>query len=178
MILLITIMGCKGEADKPQVFMEPEAAAFQKAVAVIHPLNESGVTGIVYFNQVQNGIEIIANIDGLEPGKHGFHIHEYGDLRAGDGTSAGGHFNPYDMPHGAPDASVRHAGDLGNIVAIADTTAYFKWVDTLISFTGESSVIGRAVIIHQDEDDFLTPPAGNAGRRIGAGVIGIANENL
>ena len=58
-----------------------------------------------------------AHIEGLTPGKHGFHIHEWGDCGSKDGSAAGGHFNPAGVPHAAPDAAQRHAGDLGNIEA-------------------------------------------------------------
>lgn len=32
----------------------------------------------------------------------------------------GAHFNPNNLTHGAPGDEIRHAGDLGNIVANAD----------------------------------------------------------
>ena len=177
-LIMVSISGCDRKDESAQVYMEPEVVSFKKAVAVIHPLNGSNVNGIVYFNQKQNGIEVIADINGLEPGKHGFHIHEYGDLRKEDGTSAGGHFNPENMPHGAPDMDNRHVGDLGNIVAIEGNVAHYAWLDTKISFSGKHSIIGRALIIHQGEDDYTTQPTGDAGPRVGGGVIGIANENL
>ena len=179
-VVIIPVMfsGCERGDNTPQVYMEPEAVSFNRAVAIIHPLNASDISGIVYFNLAQNGIEVIADIKGLEPGKHGFHIHEFGDLRAEDGTSAGGHFSPGNNPHGQPDSDERHVGDLGNIIAIENEDAsYFKWLDTMITFTGEHSIIGRSVIIHENEDDFESQPSGNAGLRIGGGVIGIANEN-
>lgn len=177
-VMIVSFIGCERGDDKPQVYMEPEHVSFNKAVAVIYPLNNSNVRGTVYFHMLRNGIKVIADIEGLERGKHGFHIHEFGDLRATDGTSAGGHFNPENMPHGAPDTdSMRHVGDLGNILAIEGEIAHFEWVDTKITFGGKHSIIGKAVIIHQDEDDYVTQPTGNAGARIGGGVIGIANEN-
>lgn len=177
--VLILFAGCRTEEERPQVYLEPEEVSFNKAVAVIQPLSNSGVSGIVYFNKVQNGIEVLADIEGLGPGKHGFHIHEFGDLREDDGTSAGGHFNPENMPHGAPDMdTMRHVGDLGNIIALEDGKAHFEWIDTKISFSGRHSIIGRAVIVHQGEDDYKTQPTGDAGARVGGGVIGIANENL
>lgn len=178
-VSMISFFGCERGNDTPQVYMEPEAVSFNKAVAVVRPLSNSGVTGLVYFNKIQNGIKVIADIKGLKPGKHGFHIHEFGDLRADDGTTAGGHFNPENMPHGAPDMdTMRHVGDLGNIIALDDGTAHFEWVDTKITFSGKHSIIGRAVIIHQGEDVYVSQPTGDAGARIGGGVIGIANENL
>jgi Cu-Zn family superoxide dismutase len=34
-----------------------------------------------------------------------------------------------------------------------------------------NDVIGRTVVVHSGADDFRTQPAGNAGRKIGCGVI-------
>src|ERR1051326_5463695 len=80
-----------------------------KAIAVLHPTQGSQVAGTVTFTTSGDGIKIVADVTGLTPGKHGFHIHEFGDCSSGDGNSAGGHFNPTHKAHGAPDASDRHA---------------------------------------------------------------------
>lgn len=177
-VILVSVSGCKKNNDTSQAYAGSKAASFDKAVAIIHPLNGSNVKGIVYFIKGKDGIEVTADIEGLTPGKHGFHIHEYGDMRKDDGTSAGGHFNPENKPHGSPDMNNRHVGDLGNIIATeGESVAHYMRTDTLITFTGKHSIIGRAVIIHQGEDDFKTQPTGNAGMRIGGGVIGIANDN-
>lgn len=151
--------------------------AITEAVAVIHAVGESGVSGTIHFSKQQNGINIVADINGLTPGKHGFHIHQYGDCSAADATSAGGHFNPEGKPHGAPTDLDRHVGDLGNLDADETGHAHYERVDGLISFEGSHSIIGRGVIIHQDEDDFTSQPTGNAGARVACGVIGIAKSN-
>lgn len=145
-----------------------------KAIAVIHPLNKGRVRGLVTFTQEANGIRVVADITGLSPGKHGFHIHEYGDCSAKDGSSAGGHFNPQSKEHGAPDSLNRHVGDLGNIETGRRGKAHYERVDSLIALSGETSIIGRTVVIHELPDDFTTQPTGNAGDRIACGVIGIA----
>jgi Cu-Zn family superoxide dismutase len=145
-----------------------------KGIAVITPTKGNKVSGIVRFQEVSGGVRVVADITGLTPGKHGFHIHEYGDCSADDGTSAGGHFNPAKMQHGSPASMERHAGDLGNIEADADGKAHLDYVDTKISFTGASSIIGRSVVIHEKEDDLKTQPTGAAGARVGCGAIGIA----
>jgi len=173
--LVITTFGCKTETENTNMQSKADTVNINGAIAVIHPLNGSNVSGIVYFKKVPEGIEIIADINGLAPGKHGFHVHEYGDLRAEDGSSAGGHFNPYDEPHGGPQMEKRHVGDLGNILAPEEGIAHYQMINKLISFSGESSIIGRSIIIHEGEDDFTTQPSGNSGERIGGGVIGIAN---
>jgi Cu-Zn family superoxide dismutase len=131
---------------------------------------------MVTFTQVDEGLRIVADIEGLSHGKHGFHIHEYGDCSAPDGTSAGGHFNPENKPHGAPDSEDRHVGDLGNITAGPDGTAHYDRTDSMISFDGPRSIIGRAVVVHADEDDLESQPTGNAGPRVACGVIGVAGD--
>lgn len=117
-------------------------------------------------------------ISGLTPGQHGFHIHEFGDNTNGC-TSAGPHFNPDGKEHGAPNASVRHVGDLGNVEAGADGVAKINITDKLIALAGTNNIIGRTVVVHADIDDFgvggheLSKSTGNAGARLGCGVIGL-----
>jgi Cu-Zn family superoxide dismutase len=146
------------------------------AVAVLHPTKGNSIQGIVKFTKEKGGIRVVADIEGIAPGNHGFHIHEYGDCSAPDGTSAGAHFNPEGKPHGAPTSQNRHVGDLGNIPANAEGKAHYEWTDPVITFTGTRSIIGRAIIVHADEDDLKSQPTGNAGPRIACGIIGIAKE--
>src|SRR5664279_1868963 len=104
-----------------------------KAVAVLSPLKGSGVKGVVTFEAVENGVRVVGNLTGLLPGKHGFHIHEFGDCSAEDGSSAGGHFNPAGMPHSMPSSDKRHAGDMGNIQAGDDGKAHIDYVDAVMA---------------------------------------------
>lgn len=143
------------------------------AVAVLNPTIGSSVSGLVTFTATKNGVRVVADISGLSPGKHGFHIHEYGDCSADNGTSAGGHFNPGGMPHSGPNEEKRHAGDLGNIEADKDGNAKLDYVDKHLSFTGPGSILGRGVIVHEKEDDLKSQPTGDAGGRLACGVIGI-----
>ena len=145
----------------------------EKAIAVLYPTKNNAVNGIVTFTKLPEGIKVTSHITGLTPGKHGFHIHEFGDCSSDDGTSAGGHFNPTQMIHGAPIDSLRHSGDFGNITADSTGTAIMEWVDPVISFDGPNSIIGRAVIVHVAEDDLKTQPTGAAGARVACGVIGV-----
>jgi Cu-Zn family superoxide dismutase len=149
-----------------------------KAVAKIDPLGESGVKGKVTFTKQADGVLIEAELTGLQPGEHGFHVHEFGDCSMADGTCAGGHFNPTGAPHGGPDDAERHAGDFGNIKADQSGNATYKRVDKHIALGGPNSIIGRSVIIHADPDDLKSQPSGNAGARIGCGVIGIADPKM
>lgn len=117
----------------------------------------------------------------MAPGKHGFHVHEFGDNTNGC-MSAGPHFNPNKKEHGAPDAAIRHVGDLGNIVADESGKAKVNINDSLISLTGPNSILGRTVVVHADVDDLglggheLSKTTGNAGGRIGCGVIGFSSS--
>ena len=72
-----------------------------KAIAVLHPTAGNNVTGLVTFTKSGDEVKVVADVNGLTPGKHGFHIHEFGDCSSSDGSSAGGHFNPTHKQHGA-----------------------------------------------------------------------------
>jgi superoxide dismutase, Cu-Zn family len=147
-----------------------------RAVAVIHPTaSHDQVRGLVEFEQVEDGILIVAEIHGLEPNqKHGFHIHQWGDCSDPEAERAGGHFDPTDAPHGGPEDAKRHVGDLGNIEADDAGVGRYRRTDSKLTFTGENSIIGRAVVVHQEEDDLETQPTGDAGPRLGCGTIGMA----
>jgi len=144
------------------------------AVCILHPTEGNEVSGIVTFTKTDDGMKIVANLEGLAPGKHGFHIHEYGDCSRLDGKSAGGHFNPDGKKHGAPNSEERHVGDLGNLLANEEGKAYYEMIDSYISFSGPHSIIGRAIIVHAGEDDLTSQPTGAAGARVACGVIGLA----
>lgn len=144
-----------------------------KAVCVLTPTEGNNVKGKVTFTQTDTGLLIVADVEGLSEGKHGFHIHEFGDISKSDGTSAGGHFNPEHKDHAGPQDEMRHAGDFGNIIADANGNAHYERVDSLISFKGINNIIGRSIIIHADEDDLVSQPTGDAGGRVAQGVIGI-----
>jgi Cu-Zn family superoxide dismutase len=145
-----------------------------KAIAVLHPTTGSNVAGTVTFTASGDQVKVVADISGLTPGKHGFHIHEFGDCSDPKAASAGGHFNPTNHQHGAPDAENRHAGDLGNIEADASGKAHVDLTDRMMKLAGPDSIVGHAVIVHEKADDLKTQPTGDAGGRLACGVIGIA----
>jgi superoxide dismutase, Cu-Zn family len=144
-----------------------------KAIAVLHSASGSQVTGTVTFTKTGDTVQVVADITGLTPGKHGFHIHEFGDCSAADASSAGGHFNPTKKPHGAPDAAERHAGDMGNLEADSTGKAHLELKENILKLSGENSILGRGVIVHEKVDDW-SQPTGNAGGRLACGVIGVA----
>ncbi|XP_022140771.1 superoxide dismutase [Cu-Zn], chloroplastic [Momordica charantia] len=152
-------------------------AATKKAVAVLK--GNSVVEGVVTLTQDDDGPTTVnVRITGLAEGLHGFHLHEYGDTTNGC-ISTGAHFNPNKLTHGAPEDEIRHAGDLGNIIANADGVAEATIVDNQIPLSGPNSVVGRAFVVHELEDDLgkggheLSLTTGNAGGRLACGVVGL-----
>jgi Cu-Zn family superoxide dismutase len=158
-----------------------------KAVATFSPSSstenmKNGISGVIHFEQSlkNNYTTIYGYINGLKTGKHGIHIHQYGDLTSGC-ESAGPHFNPFGKNHSSPKNPNRHVGDLGNIDCKSEnSTTFFSLKDDLVSLIGPYSVIGRTLVIHQDEDDLgltnhpLSLTTGNSGPRIACAIIGIA----
>jgi Cu-Zn family superoxide dismutase len=155
------------------------SAASDEAIVAVHSISGSHVAGVVRFSQQGDQVRIVADIAGLSPnGKHAFHIHEYGDCTAADGSSAGGHYNPEGHDHAGPETNLRHAGDLGNLQADAAGKAHYELTVANLSIDGDKNpIIGRSIIIHAKDDDFTTQPTGNAGGRIACGVIGIAKPH-
>lgn len=151
-----------------------QAQQVNKAIAVLHPSAGSTVTGVVTFTEEPGGVHVVGKITGLTPGKHGFHIHEFGDCSAPDASSAGGHFNPTHQEHAGLETPKRHSGDMGNITADEEGTAHIDLVSSEIHLNGPLSCIGHSLIVHSDPDDLKTQPTGNSGGRMACGVIGVA----
>ena len=143
------------------------------ASAGLNPTKGNKTIGEATFEQDGDKVKVVIFVQGLKPGQeHGLHIHEKGDCSSGDGMSAGGHFNPHGKPHGHPSGSERHAGDLPSLKANKAGRARLQVdVDGLTVTAGPASVVGRAVIVHADPDDYKTQPTGNAGARLACGVI-------
>ena len=150
------------------------AQEVSKAAAQLEPKSGSQVTGTVTFTKSGDEVQVVADIQNLKPGKHGFHIHEKGDCSAADAASAGGHFNPTQKHHGGPKTAEHHSGDLGNIEADASGKAHLDWKGKL-SLSGADSIIGKSVVVHEKDDDLKTDPAGNSGARIACGTINAAD---
>ncbi|NP_001274724.1 uncharacterized protein LOC100200684 [Hydra vulgaris] len=142
---------------------------------------EGIVKGTIKFEDIGDGkTHVSGKITGLQPpGKHGFHIHQFGDYSGGC-MSTGPHFNPFNKEHGGPEDENRHAGDLGNIVSDDYGNADVNIEDSQIPLDGPNSIIGRALVVHQNEDDLGlgghkdSKTTGNAGARLSCGVIGLA----
>ena len=132
----------------------------------------SQLSGQATFTEVAGGVKVTVHVAGAPPGKVATHVHETGDCSAPDAKSAGGHFNPTGKPHGLPPAGERHLGDLGNIEIKPDGTGVTEIVvqGATLQEGDPSSYLGRSIIVHDKLDDG-GQPVGNAGERIGCGVI-------
>lgn len=134
------------------------------------------ITGTVIFQDVPGGVLVYVQIWGLPPylqaqkgedpiGPHGFHIHENGNCQIGEPTNpfqaAGEHWNPGQQPHG------NHAGDFP-VLFSNNGYAYMTFFTNKLKV---KNIIGKAVIIHQNPDDYRSQPAGDAGKRLACGII-------
>lgn len=134
-----------------------------KAIAVF---NKGSVIEFIQGNP-KGFVTVKGVIKGMPPGKHGLHIHEFGDLTGPGRLTAGGHYNPAGKPHGGLYDTESHAGDLGNV---SNGPIHFKTKKFSVK-----EIIGRALIIHEGEDDLglSGDPTGHAGKRMECAVIGI-----
>ncbi len=152
----------------------PQGARTTRAVVVIVPTVGNKVAGVLYITALDTGVRVQGEITGLPASsKHGFHIHEFGDMTGKDGMSMGSHFNPAGVDHGLMDQTVRHAGDMGNIESDANGVAKVDLTFSGANLGGRNGIIGRGIVVHEKADDG-GQPVGNAGARIGFGVIGVA----
>ncbi|WP_081211556.1 superoxide dismutase family protein [Salegentibacter sediminis] len=185
----IAIIGCKNdkkEEDKTtqdsemnstmeEMESESESESEMKKVTVtMSPNNNSNLAGEVVFTQEDGEVSMTALITGLPEGEHAIHIHENGDCSE-DGSAAGGHWNPTDEKHGKwGDAEGYHKGDIGNFTTDSNgngtiTMSTDEWC--IGCGDEEKDILGKSVIVHDGVDDFTSQPSGNAGTRVGCGVI-------
>ena len=135
----------------------------------------SSVTGSAVFTQEDDMVKMTVVLEGLKEGTHAIHIHETADCSSDDGTSAGGHWNPTNQPHGKwGSADGYHKGDIGNLEADTDGNATVT-VETDEWCIGcgdmNKDILGHAIIVHEGTDDFTSQPSGDAGSRVSCGGI-------
>ncbi len=191
--LFAAAVGCHGNDNKTMAsgpvrtgsqssevqLLDDLPATVTKAVAKIGPSksattqpSNNDVTGTVIFTLSDGHLTFVADVDGLAPqSEHGFHVHEKGDLSDPDLKSVGGHFNPGKEAHGGPGMAHHHAGDLGNLTADEHGHAHAEGMLMNATFSGDNSILDRAVIVHSKADDLKSQPAGDSGSRIAGGVI-------
>lgn len=176
---LVMTTSCKN--DKKETTIEEITEEISVAPEVIklevalEPKSDSNVKGNAVFTEEDGVVTMVAVLSGMTPGEHAIHLHEKADCSAADGTSTGGHWNPTMQPHGKwGSAEGYHKGDIGNLTADANgnATITFSTDEWCIGCDDPNkNIIGKAIIIHQDVDDFVTQPTGNAGGRVSCGGI-------
>jgi Cu-Zn family superoxide dismutase len=172
-ITLIAVASCAINLACADDSHDEDGHTHESATATLEPKKDNTtLAGTATFSGEPGKISVKVDLTGAPPGDHGLHIHENGDCSAPDAMSAGGHWNPDMHMHGAPGAT-SHLGDLGNITVNADGTATLTATNALWEIgTGTArDVKGKAVIVHAKADDLTTQPTGDAGDRIGCGVI-------
>ena len=142
---------------------------------ILESKSNSTVEGTAVFTEEDGKVTMVADLSGMTPGEHAIHLHEKADCSSDDGTSTGGHWNPTKQPHGKwGSAEGYHKGDIGNLVADADGNATItmttdEWC--IGCGDGTKDIVGKAVIVHEGIDDFVTQPTGDAGGRVSCGGI-------
>jgi superoxide dismutase, Cu-Zn family len=181
---MIALGACASSQQSSEPPATPEAAPAESAGATgesadgktVHATFESKsgsqLAGTATLTETADGVKVHVELDNVPPGEHGAHVHEKGDCSAPDGSSAGGHFNPASNPHALPDNTPRHLGDLGNVTISADGKGTIDAVapGANLKEGDPASFLGKAIIIHEKQDDG-GQPTGNAGGRIGCAVI-------
>lgn len=138
------------------------------ATAKLEARSGSQVAGSIGISEIPGGLRLMADVSGLTPGAHGFHVHESGDCSAPDASSAKGHYNPGSKPHGHHAGMNRHMGDMPNLIADGDGKVR---VSMDILGLKLADIVGRSIVIHADPDDYQSQPAGNSGKRVACGTI-------
>jgi Cu-Zn family superoxide dismutase len=149
------------------------SVAAKEASATIEAKSGSTTAGTATFTIDGDMVTVKVDVTGVDAGVHAVHIHDHPDCSSDDGMSAMGHWNPTMKDHGKWGTDPFHLGDIGNMTVGADGTGSITLTTDLWTLgTGDmNDVVGHAIMIHADPDDFVTQPTGMAGARIGCGVI-------
>jgi Cu-Zn family superoxide dismutase len=152
----------------------PPAAPARDATVQLASTQGNTASGSLQLVQSPEGVRVSGTIQGLKPnGEFGFHFHEKGDCSAPDASSAGAHFNPAQKAHGNPAEGEHHVGDMLNVKSNAEGVAQVEATaaEATIGSGEPTDVLGKAVVVHENPDDYKTQPSGNSGKRIACGVI-------
>lgn len=177
---LVAFISCKEKKTETEqvveeVVQEVEKTSPKLVSFILESKNESSATGKVAFEEVDGMVNLEIYLSGLTPGIHAVHIHEKADCSSPDGKSAGGHWNPTMEKHGQwGDTEGFHKGDIGNVVADENGEGKITMqTDQWCIGCGDEKkdILGKAIIVHEGVDDFVSQPTGNAGGRVSCGGI-------
>lgn len=146
----------------------------------LHAVSASGVEaaiGTVTLMDSRYGLVLKPKLSGLEPGLHGFHVHQNPSCDAAEkdgntvpGLAAGGHYDPANSGFHAGPYGDGHLGDLPPLHVDADGSAALP---VLAPRLAVADVRGRALMIHAGGDNYSDQPSklGGGGARVACGVI-------
>ena len=141
----------------------------------INEIGQGGVSGKILFKNINGTMKATISISGKANTINAVHIHENGDCAGTGGMKAGGHWNPTGEDHGTWGSGEYHSGDLGNIKTDNSGAGQETVVDIekrwTIGGSKITNIIGKAIVVHEKADDGTSQPSGNAGKRVGCGVI-------
>ncbi len=186
-IALIAFISCKEEkketkeelkkTEEVKKEVEPSISSTDKKEIMVRleAKSESKATGKLHLKEVDGVVSLEAKFMGLTPGMHAIHIHEKADCSSADGKSSGGHWNPTFKNHGKwGDENGFHKGDIGNfeVSENGQGKVMMKTNEWCIGCDDETkNIVGKAIIVHQGTDDFVSQPSGAAGVRVSCGGI-------
>jgi Cu-Zn family superoxide dismutase len=166
-----TTMGSMADSDSAGAMM---MTAGKTAEATIASASGSGLTGKATFTETGGAVRLVLTVEKAAPGSHAVHLHQNGDCSKPDATSAGPHWNPTKNPHGKRGEGQHHAGDMPNMEVGQDGKGRLEVTVNEWKIGGSdttANIINKAIIVHAKADDYKSQPAGNAGDRIGCGVV-------
>ena len=178
--LLLSACGHTSDRDQTTV-PDTTTTEVEGPVAVIEPrhaqtkLETTSATelkGTASFEETEDGVTVVLNVDNAKPGKQAVHVHELGDCSDIAGKSMGEHFAPDHQTHALPDQEKRHLGDLGNIEIGEDGKGTLEILAPRASLKPDDaySFLGKALVVHASQDKG-TQPSGDSGTPVACGVI-------
>ena len=163
----MTLAGCN---DEGKMATGTPVAGGASATAMLATATGAPV-GRATATDVAGGVRFTIDAMGMPPGTHGAHVHMVGRCDAPDFASAGGHWNPTAMKHGAMNPQGPHQGDLPNLVIANDGRGTIAATIPGATLAALMDTDGAAMVVHAQPDDLKTDPSGNSGGRIACGVF-------
>src|SRR5580704_14064525 len=162
------IVGCRSTSSHKHMAHDMHKGLIEGKVfahASLEGKSDSHAHGKAWFAKNKKEVQVVVSVSDASPGLHGIHIHEKGDCSASDASSAGEHFNPTHLSHGAPNPLHHHIGDLGNIVIGQDGHGTLNLIIPASEYNPHfqdwTKIIGKSLVLHQNQDDLKSQPAGD-----------------